>query len=188
MKSDNQPENEYQHLSRAIKWAAKLHLTQFRDGDHPLPYIVHPIEVLSNLRYVGGIEEESMLIVAVLHDTVEEGGTTLAKIQEKFGERVAALVEELTRYEPTESEKSGLTTDQIWQLRSDLLLAEIAKMSKSAQTIKLADRLSNVQEAYRSKSGKELTRYIDQTQRILTIIPREANPGLWDAIASAAGN
>jgi len=175
---------EFERLGRAVKWAAKLHLGQFREGPHSLPYITHPIEVLTNLRYVGGVTDEPMLITAVLHDTIEEGCTTETKIREKFGDEVGGLVKELTRYEPTAEEIKGMTSEQIWQMRSDLLLGEIAKMSDAAKAVKLADRLSNLREAYRSKSGKKLERYVRQTKKILGIVDESVNPLLWRQIRS----
>lgn len=76
---------------------------------------------------------------------------------------------------------------EIWALRSDMLLAEIAQMSPDAQQIKLADRLSNLREGFRTKAGEKLARYIRQSRQILEIIPREVNPGLWDAIEAELG-
>jgi GTP diphosphokinase / guanosine-3',5'-bis(diphosphate) 3'-diphosphatase len=148
-----------------------------------LPYIAHPMEVLVSLRYVGGVTDENLLIAAVLHDTVEEGGTTHERIRERFGVPVADLVRELTRYEPTPEETQGLSPGQIWRVRSELLLAEIAKMSSPAQAVKLADRLSNLREAFRSKKGKKLERYVSQSRKILEIVPAAVNPGLWSAIS-----
>jgi (p)ppGpp synthase/HD superfamily hydrolase len=55
-------------------------------------------------------------------------------------------------------------------------------MSPAAQTVKLADRLSNVREGKRTKRNGKLERYLAQTRRILEIVSRDVNPGLWDAI------
>jgi (p)ppGpp synthase/HD superfamily hydrolase len=171
-------------LDEAIQVAVKLHTGQVRDGENALPYIMHPLEVLSNLRYVGGVTDEDMLTTAVLHDTVEEAGGDLDKIGKQFGKRVKSLVKELTREEPKKKKTVGKTEEEIWQLRADMLLEEIGKMSPGAQVIKLADRYSNVREALRSKTGDKLDRYLAQTVKILEIIPREVNPPLWDGISA----
>jgi len=55
-------------------------------------------------------------------------------------------------------------------------------MSPDAQVVKLADRLSNVREARMAKSPAKFERYLGATQKLLEIIPRKRNPGLWDAI------
>jgi (p)ppGpp synthase/HD superfamily hydrolase len=170
-------------LDEAIQTAAKLHSGQTREGDQALPYVVHPIEVLINLRNVGNVVDEEMQIAAVLHDTVEESGADVDKFEKQFGKRVAHLVRELTRKEPKKKEIEGFSQEEIWQLRAAMLLEEVAKMSIEAQTIKLADRLSNVREALRTKMGDKLERYLVQTYSILETVPRDINPPLWDAIA-----
>jgi len=173
----------YPRLDRATVLAAQWHAGTERDGDHPLPYIVHPIEVLSNLRYVGRVIDEDLLCVAILHDVLEETSATPEAIEEAVGHRVRELVVELTRKEPSAEETDGMSKPEIWQLRSKMLLGEIEKMSPDAQQVKLADRLSNVQEAKRTKSKEKLERYLAQTKKILKIVDHSINPFLWDAIA-----
>lgn len=170
------------NLESTIEFAMHAHRGQVRDGEVPLPYITHPLDVLANLRYTGEVTDPDMLCAAVLHDVVEESGVGFEEIEEKFGTGVRELVQELTRYEPTDEEREGLTKDEIWELRSKLLLEEIEQMSPRAQAIKLADRLSNLNEATRAKVGKKLDRYNKQTAKILKIIPKSANPGLWEAV------
>ena len=169
-------------LEAAIEFAAKAHRGQVRDGENPLPYVTHPIDVLTNLRYTGEVTDPAMLCAAALHDVVEESQVPFSEIEKQFGSRVCELVTELTRYEPTPDETAGMTKNEIWALRSQLLLDEIAKMSPDAQAVKLADRLSNLNEAVRSKQGKKLKRYNEQTAKILKIIPKKSNPGLWSAV------
>jgi (p)ppGpp synthase/HD superfamily hydrolase len=169
-------------LQEAVAVAARVHGDEDREGETPLPYLSHVMDVLQNLRYVGGVTDQDLLVAAALHDTVESGGIKLSEIQSKFGSRVGGLVGELTRREPGQTETAGMTRDEIWTLRSSILLAEIQGMSDDAQKVKLADRLSNVQEGKRSKTKKKLDRYLAQSRKILEIIPRKRNPGLWDAI------
>jgi len=169
-------------LQSAVEFATRAHFGSWREGDFPLPYVTHPVEVLLNLRYVGLVTDTEMLCAAVLHDTVEGESATFEQIEKQFGPRVCSLVKELTRSEPTGIEVADLTKEEIWKLRSRMLLDEIAKMSSDAKQIKLADRLSNVQDARRTKSARKLRRYLDQTEKILAIVPRETNRALWNAI------
>ncbi len=171
-------------LQEAVKWAAELHAGQWRDGDDPLPYITHPLEVLTMLRFVGGVTDVELLCAAALHDTVEECDITIKDVERRLGKRVASLLKEVTREEPTTERTKGLSSDEIWVLRSGMLLDEIKKMSRDAQQIKLADRLSNVRGALQTKKGKKLKRYMEQSEEILKIVKRDVNPGLWDAIKS----
>ena len=135
-----------------------------------------------NLRHLGGEKDEDLLCAALLHDVVEESDADLGEIARATSGRTAALVEELTRREPSKEERSGLDKEAVWNLRSGMLLDEIRGMSPDAQKVKLADRLSNLREGKRTKSGPKWTRYAEQTEEILRIVPRQRNPGLWDAI------
>lgn len=170
-------------IEEAIAFATQAHKGQFRDGDHPLPYVCHPIEVMTNLRWVGGVTAESELVAALLHDVLEECPAVLSEyLQRAFGAEVLARVREVTRREPTAEETNGLSDQARWQLRSNILLAEIAEMSPEGQTLKLADRLSNIREAKLTRNGKRKRRYFVQTQRILEIIPKSVNEPLWKAV------
>lgn len=177
----------YPELDRAIRYAAEAHAGTEGEGEHPLPYITHPMEVLIVLRQVGAVTDEALLVAAVLHDTLEETETTEADLRRHFGDRVTALVKELTRTEPDDADREGLDKDAVWSLRSGLLMSDIAGMSAQARTIKLADRICNLRDARVLKTGRKLDRYLRQTTRILDIIPRATNPALWDDLAMNAG-
>jgi (p)ppGpp synthase/HD superfamily hydrolase len=109
------------------------------------PYWVHPIEVMSIVEAVGGTED--MLCAALLHDTVEDTTATLEQIKEKFGDEVAALVEMLTdvavHKPPLLGEPEIPNPKGAREERRKLNLEHTAKSSPDAQTIKLADLISN---------------------------------------------
>ncbi|MCB8933494.1 MAG: HD domain-containing protein [Fimbriimonadaceae bacterium] len=165
-------------LESAILWAVEVHAGEVRDGPCPTPYVAHPLEVLCLVRYAGGVTNEAMLCAAVLHDVVESGKVTLEEVEARFGPRTRGLVGELTRTEPNEDAVAGLTADEIWTLRADLLAEDVAHMSPEAQAIKLADRISNLAMALATKKGAKLKRHLKQTHRLMKLIPKEANPNL----------
>lgn len=171
-------------LSDAINFACEKHYGSYRDGEAALPYVTHPIDVVNNLRYVGLLVEEDLLIAGALHDVLEETQTSAAEICEHFGPLVSSLVQQVTRFEP---DISGLTKEQAWELRSATLLREIAEMGTEAMTIKLADRLSNLRQAKVTRKPLKLERYKRQTEKILEIIPKTVNLGLWNAIRAELG-
>jgi guanosine-3',5'-bis(diphosphate) 3'-pyrophosphohydrolase len=186
------------NLQEALQFAVERHSGQWREGDaqrsklegdqsYPLPYAFHPMEVTLYLRHLGGVTDSEMLAAALLHDTLEESITTEEELRQRFGNRVAGLVRELTRHEPGSAELAGLSKVEIWELRSSILLAEIAEMTPEAMAIKLADRLSNYREALYSKTPPKLERYRKQTEEILRIVPRGTNPSIWDEIRRALG-
>lgn len=131
------------------------------------------------MRYVGGVEDQDLLCAALLHDVLEESDLTEGTLASAFGAPIASLVTEVTRFEP---DTTGLTEEERYELRTQIFLEEIQKMSEKAHVIKLADRLSNLRQARATRPKKKLARYISQTKLILEIIPRSVNPALWDAV------
>lgn len=83
-------------LLHALAFAAERHRAQRRKGGPDLPYINHPIAVALVLADEGGVTDEALLMAAVLHDTVEDTGTTFEELEERFGAEVTALVREVT--------------------------------------------------------------------------------------------
>lgn len=123
-------------VKRALKFATDAHssISQVRKYTGE-PYIVHPIEVMSIVKTVPHTPE--MLAAALLHDTVEDTSITIEQIQEEFGPIVAALVSELT--DVSTPDQGNRAT------RKSIDLAHTASASSQAQTIKLADLLSNTE-------------------------------------------
>lgn len=178
------PFHAHELVTRALQRSFSAHLGQWRDGDPPLPYAHHPLDVLHKLVVIGGVQHEELMAVALLHDVVESSGLGLDELEHEFGPRVAGLVGELTRSEPSYESVQHLSPDERWRLRAEMLLEDIQRMSLEAMAVKLADRLSNLEEALVVKKGKKLERYLWQTGRILEIIPSAANPNLWAELSS----
>ena len=105
------------------------------------PYIVHPAHVVQILcSETGQAPTEAMLAAAFLHDTVEDTNATLMDIERNFGNPVAAYVEQLTNVaSPSDGNRAA---------RKRIDLEHLVNASPSAQTIKLADILSNVPSIY----------------------------------------
>lgn len=170
-------------IEHALSLAVQAHLGQWRDGAAPLPYIAHPVDVMNRLRYVGNVQDEAILAAGVLHDTLEETALSPAEVEQMCGLQVRRLVEWVTRREPTAEETLELSKDEIWALRSSILLDEIRTMPPEAHLIKLADRASNMQAALWVRKRSKLPRYVSQTTAILRIIPEELNPALWRSVS-----
>ena len=96
-------------------------------------YIVHPQEVSEIVKSVGGTE--AMQAAALLHDTVEDTNVTNEEVAEMFGPEIAKLVRELT-------DVSALG-DGNRAFRKAMDRDHSASASPQAQTIKLADLISN---------------------------------------------
>ena len=72
-------ENEYPGPANIVKatfFAARKHQNQRRKGVDAAPYINHPLAVAYVLAVEAGIKDETVIIAALLHDTVEDTDTT----------------------------------------------------------------------------------------------------------------
>ena len=78
-------------LMGAAQCAAERHRLQRRKGDASTPY--RPSDRGSYLlASLGGIEDVRVLAAAILHNTVEDTGTTAEELEVRFGAEVRALV------------------------------------------------------------------------------------------------
>ncbi len=118
------------------EFAKQAHEGQLRkDGS---PYIIHPIataRVLSTLKV-----DEDTLIAALLHDVPEDTSRTVEEIGGLFGERIAFLVEGITKLSKVHYQ-NDMEGRQIESLKK--LLIHTAKDPRVI-LIKLADRLHNM--------------------------------------------
>lgn len=129
------PEADEDLLNRAYVYAMKAHGTQKRaSGD---PYFSHPLEVAAILTELH--VDDQTIAAAILHDTIEDTGTTRQDIADRFGENIADLVDGLTKIKKLDlvSKKAA----QAENLRK-LLLAVAA--DARVLLVKLADRLHNM--------------------------------------------
>ena len=80
----------------AIAFAAHKHRDQRRKDANASPYINHPIELADVLANEGGIDDERVLIAAILHDTIEDTETTEQELIREFGKEISDIVLEVT--------------------------------------------------------------------------------------------
>ena len=124
-------------IEQAIRFAALAHEGQKRKGSGQ-PYIFHPLEVL-NLVSLMTLDED-ILCGAVLHDTVEDTGTSMEDIAREFGEHVAKLVS----YE-TEDKRSGQNKSDTWLDRKKEAIETIRNIDEiGGKMICLGDKVSNL--------------------------------------------
>lgn len=97
------------------------------------PYIVHPIHVAGIVASVP--HTDSMLAAALLHDVLEDTQVTVGLLHKEFGDEVASLVLWLTSV--------SVPSDGNRAYRKDLDLKYLAQAPAAAQTVKLADLISN---------------------------------------------
>lgn len=126
--------NHTPQIKKAIQFAARKHHGQFRIANlgGPLPYVTHLFSVALLVAEDGA--HDDVVTAALLHDTIEDTGTTREEIVSAFNERVAELVEAV-------SEKKGLD----WKERKAEYLARMETVDDEALLIAIADKIDNVE-------------------------------------------
>ena len=110
-------------LDKAASFGRKKHEGQLDDDGKP--YFEHCCQVVDILKNV--TDDEDIIAAAYLHDTIEDCNVTYNEIKEKFGEKIADLVLEVTH---DDYRDKGHTFPRLH--------------SKEGIMIKFADRLSNI--------------------------------------------
>jgi (p)ppGpp synthase/HD superfamily hydrolase len=141
--------NHTPQIKKAIQFAARKHHGQFRNETEPLPYVTHLFSVALLVAEDGA--DDDVVTAALLHDTIEDTGTTREEIVVAFNERVAELVEAV-------SEKKHLD----WKDRKEEYLAHIQQVDEEALIIAIADKIDNIEsrmEAFETEGELILTRW-----------------------------
>ena len=135
-------QEQYDLVLKAFEFANEAHRNvRRRSGE---PYIIHPIAVAKIVVQEIGLGCKS-ICAALLHDVVEDTEYTADDIRQVFGEKIASLVDGLTKI------KTALDNDNLKEKPTSTLQAENFKrilltLNDDARIvlIKLADRLHNV--------------------------------------------
>jgi len=124
-------------FDEAFLYAHEAHRNQRRKKTER-PYISHLMGVASLVLQYGGDEEQA--IAALLHDVVEDcgGAPRLAEIREKFGERVARIVDGCT--------DTDRTPKPPWRERKQAYLERVRSEPADVLLVSAADKLYNVRE------------------------------------------
>ncbi len=120
-------------ILQAVQFAAQRHGSQKRKSKEELPYILHPIEVANILVETGKVEDDVIVMAALLHDTLEDTNTEPWEIEERFGKEVLSVVLEVT-------DDKSLPKEE----RKRLQVENAPRKSLRAKQVKIADKISNV--------------------------------------------
>jgi len=134
-------------IRKAFEVAAEAHKEMRRKSGEP--YIYHPIAVARICAEELGLGTTS-IICALLHDVVEDTDITLDEIKGMFGEKVAKIIDGLTKI-------SGVF-DQTSSLQAENFRKMLLTLSDDVRVIliKLADRLHNMRTLESMKREKQL--------------------------------
>ena len=148
------------HVFEALQFAAHKHRDQRRKDPEASPYINHPIALATILWVRGRIVDPVVICAALLHDTLEDTETTEAELVERFGERVASVVKEVTDDRTLPKAR-----------RKALQIEHAPHLSREAKLVKLADKISNVRDVAASPPAQwpleRRREYFDWVKRVV---------------------
>ncbi len=151
-------------LLEAALFAAERHKSQRRKDVDASPYINHPIAVAHLLVTVGGVTDLGVLQAALLHDTVEDTGTSERELRDRFGDVVAGIVMEVT-------DDKSLPKAR----RKELQVEHASATSPAAALVKLADKICNVRDLETSPpagwSVERRREYVEWARRVVERLP-----------------
>ena len=139
------PELNAARLSRAYELACTAHSGQMRStGD---PYVTHCVQVTGVLAEL--YLDEDTLVAGLLHDVPEDTNVPLETIRKEFGDKVAELVDGVTKL-------SGLRLE-MEQNQAESLRKMFMAMAEEIRVviIKLADRLHNMRTLFARPPDKQ---------------------------------
>lgn len=155
--ADRLPESVLVALDEATVFAVRCHGDQRRPAGEP--YLEHLLEATRVLVEAIGVTDAELLQAAVLHDVAEDTACTLDQVREVFGDRVATLVDWVTKpARPQGRSREQARADYLERLRS---------APDDAIWVKLADRLSNVQRLDTHPRPEKRRSYYDETVRYI---------------------
>jgi guanosine-3',5'-bis(diphosphate) 3'-pyrophosphohydrolase len=131
-------------VSKAAEFAAHRHTGAARKARPDEPYINHLAEVANILAEVTNGGDAELVAAGWLHDTIEDELATSAELVAEFGDRVAALVDEVT-------DDMSLSQTQ----RRQRQVQDAPHKSPGAKLIKIADKISNVRARIHSNPNPE---------------------------------
>lgn len=138
--NDTIPSAPVQQILSAAMFAAQKHASQRRKGAAAEPYVNHLIEVA---QLIAGSSEEldtNLVMAGLLHDTIEDTGTSAEELEKAFGSDIAGLVVELT-------DDKSLPKD----VRKTLQVENAPRKSVRAQVIKLADKIQTCDPCWQAR-------------------------------------
>ncbi|MCP4383676.1 MAG: HD domain-containing protein [Hyphomicrobiales bacterium] len=139
-------------FDRAFLYASLVHGGQTRRGTSA-PYIAHLIAVAATVLEYGG--DEDVAIAALLHDAAEDQGgvARLNDIRNRFGGRVAGIVEACSdSLVNTGDGRAKLD----WQERKDAYVSHLRSADEDVFRVALADKVHNARSVLRDLRTPEI--------------------------------
>ena len=149
-------------FDRALLYATHVHGGQVRKGSST-PYVAHLLAVAATVLEYGG--DEDLAIAALLHDSVEDQGgkARLEDVRNRFGERVARIVEACS--DSLANTAKGERKAH-WQERKEAYIAHLGTADEDILRVSLADKVHNARAILRDlrkpEVGEKVWTYFSQ--------------------------
>jgi hypothetical protein len=167
-------EADMERILDSLTFAAKCHQHQTRKNAKKTPYITHPLTVAEKILTLGKVYDADVIIAALLLDTIDDTHATFQDVRNRFGDKVEGYVRELTQ------DKSLSTVK-----RKKLQIIQASSKSKGAATIKLSEKLYNLnnllQDPPSDWTRERIDQYFQWAQSVVDNLP-EANKPLKDEV------
>lgn len=144
----------------AIKFATAKHLEkEQRVPGTNLPYVVHlsnvAMEIIITASHTNNFNLGFAVQVALLHDTIEDTSTDFKELENKFGIEIAKAVSALTKNKELPKEQ---------QMQDSL--TRIKQLQSEVWAVKLADRITNLQQPPYTWDNTKKIKYQQEAQTI----------------------
>ncbi|MEP2278254.1 HD domain-containing protein [Maribacter sp.] len=140
---------------KAIKFAGEKHKNQKVPGTES-NYLLHISNVAMEILLAHRVHEDFDLNYAVqlalLHDTLEDTDTELSELEVSFGKKVALGVKALTKNDNLTSKREKMNDS----------LFRINKLEKEVGIVKLADRITNLQNPPKHWGKDKIENYLNE--------------------------
>lgn len=144
---------------KAIRFAGEKHKDQKLPGTE-VNYLVHlsnvAMEIMIAFREKNDFDLNYALQLALLHDILEDTDTTQEELTEQFGEKVACGVLALTKNNHFASKEEKMLDS----------LTRINEAGKEAGIVKLADRITNLQQPPGHWTNDKIRDYLSEARLI----------------------
>jgi len=163
--------DKWKDIEPAYRFAQQAHKTQKRDDG--TPYYHHCARAARNLMEHFHVKDPDVIKAALLHDTLEDCTLNPEEIQSRFGPRVAALVQAMTKPDCGPGESYD-------QRNERYLRDQIINGPPGAVEIKLADRMDNIDDLHLVPDRSMVGRYVEDTERHYLPLARERYPAVGE--------
>ena len=148
--------NNMKEVIGALYFASNSHAGQFRKGPKHEEYIHHLIEVV-HILINAGVNDSDTLMIAALHDVLEDTDVSENKLRLEFGDYVTGGVELL-------SDDKALSLEA----RRAYQIDHVEKLPEYLRLVKIADHCSNVISIPSKWDKQKLSDYLNWSHEVIS--------------------